>query len=437
MQVSVENTGGLERRLTVHVPEDEILGKVEAKLRELCKQVKIKGFRPGRVPMSVVKQRYGKQVRQDIVSETMQATLSQAIQDEDLRPASMPRLETPPEALESGDLEFSAVLEIYPVVDTLDVSDIEITPAQAEVQDEDIEDMLLTLREQRKSWDATERTAQAGDQVIIEYVAETTESKVPEEGKNRLVFIQGESGFDGLEKAVAKILPGEEKQLKLKFPENFRVAELSDQKATVDVQVISVSEANIPEVDEEFIKGFGIEDGLEETLRGEIRNNLNRELEQAISSMTKKELIDKLVASKADLEVPVSIVKEEAANLAAQAASAQGLEPDSSAAEQFMGLAEERVRGGLLLGELSRQNNIRIDGAKVRQAIEKIASTYQQPEEVVQMYYGNERLLQQVESSVMEDQVVDWVLENAKVTPQEMKFKEVISAAAGAVSGSA
>ena len=436
MQVSVENTGGLERRLTVHIPEDEILGKVETKLREMCKQVRIKGFRPGRVPMSVVKQRYGKQVRQDIVGETIQSSLQQAIQDESLRPASMPRLDTPADELTSGDLEFSALIEVYPDMDTIDVSILELTRPEAQVEDEDIEEMLQTLREQRKSWNPVERLAQEGDKVVIEYVADTKEGRVPEEGKQKLAVIMGESGFDELEKAIAKIPAGEEKNVKIKFPENYREPLLADKKVKIDLHVESVAEPSLPEVDEEFIKTFGIADGAIETLKEEIQNNLQRELEQAKTSMMKTQLIGRLIEAMPDLQVPASIVQQEASSLAAQAASAQGMEPDDSMADLFMETAEGRVRGGLLMGEVAQQNGIRIDGARVRNAIEKVASTYEQPAEVIQMYYSNQQLLQQVESAVLEEQVVDWVLENAKVTPQEMKFQEVIAGAAASASQS-
>jgi len=429
MQVSVEDTGGLERRLTVNIPEDEFIGKIETKLRDLCKQVKIKGFRPGRVPMSVVKQRYGKQVRREIVTEAMQFSLQQAIQDEKLRPATQPQVDRVPESLDKGDLEFSAVLEVYPDIGEIDVSTLEVSRPQATVEDEDVEEMLQTLRKQRRTWDAVERKAKAGDQVLLEYAADTDAGRVPEEDMQRLAIIMGESGFDELEKAIAKIPAGEEKNVKLNFPEGFREPKLAGLKVPVDLKVISVKESNLPEVNEEFIRDFGVEDGTEETLRAEIRLNLERELAQAINSITKRRLISALVKSRPDMQVPKGIVREEALSLAAQAASRQGMEPNESMADQFMPIAEERVRGGLLMGELSHINGIRSDGARVREAIETLASTYQQPEEVVQMYYSNENLLRQVESSVMEDQVVDWVLENAKVTPQELKFQEVIAKA--------
>jgi trigger factor len=437
MQVSVENTGGLERRLTVHVPESEIRDKVDSKLKELTKQVKLKGFRPGRVPMSVVKQRYGKQVRQDIVNETMQTSLQQAIQEESLRPASMPRVDSPPEGLDKGDLDFTAVIEVYPELETIDVANLEINRPETEVNDEDVDEMLETLREQRKEWSPVERTAQPGDQVLIEYVAETDEGRVPAEGKQRLSVIIGESGFEGLEKVVAEITAGEERNVELEFPESYREPALAGNNARVDLQVISVSEGKLPEVDENFITSFGVTDGTLEILQQEIRGNLERELAQATTSMVKMRLIDELVKSMPDLEVPLSIVRSEARNMAAQALSSQDVEPDESIIELFMERARGRVRGGLLLGELAQQNGIRIDGSKVREAIQTIASTYEQPAEVMQMYYGNQQLLQQVENVVLEEQVVDWALENAKVTSQKMTFQEVIGGAEKTVDDSA
>jgi trigger factor len=433
MQVSVENTGGLERRLTVQVPGEEIQVKVNEKLRELSKQVRIKGFRPGRVPISVVKQRYGKQVRLDIVNETVQASLQQAIQDEQLRPASAPRLDSEPAGMDGGDLEFQAVIEVYPEIQPLDVSDLAIDRPNAGVTEADVEEMLGTLREQRRSWNPVERAPREGEHVALEYSAETEEGRVPEEGDLRLAVVIGQSGFEDLEKALADLEPGGTKSVELDFPEDFREAELAGQKAKVELKLVSVSESELPEVDEEFVQSFGIEDGSLDSLKVEIRGNLERELKQAETTFLKTQLIDELVDSVPDLEVPASVVREEAAGMAAQLAAQQGQQqPDPSLVEMFMEQANRRVRAGLLLGELANQNDIRIDATKVREAIDTVAGTYEQPEEVVQLYYANPKLLQQVESSVLEEQVVDWVLENAKVTTKDMSFQDVISGASQA-----
>ena len=437
MQVSVENTGGLERRLTIHVPESEIKDKVHSKLKELTKQVRIKGFRPGRVPMSVVKQRFGKKVRQDIVNETMQTSLRQAIQEESLRPASIPRVDSPPEGLDKGDLDFTAVIEVYPELATIDVSNLEINRPETEVSDEDVDEMLQTLREQRKEWNLVERTAQAGDQVVIEFVAETDQGRVPAQGKQRLTIIMGESGFDDLDSAIAEIPAGEEKKVELEFPQSYREPSLAGNQARVELQVVSVSAGSLPEVDEDFIKGFGVADGLHESMRQEIRGNLERELAQAIKSMMKTRLIDELVKTMPELEVPSSIVRDEARRMAAQALSSPATEPDEAVVKAFMEIAEGRVRGGLLMGELAQQNDIQIEPARVREAIEIIANTYEEPAEIMQMYYGNQQLLQQVEIAVLDEQVVDWVLKNAKVTSQKMTFQEVLSRAPKALNESA
>jgi trigger factor len=433
MQVSVENTGGLERKLTVQLPGEEIDTKVNSKLRELSKTVRIKGFRPGRVPLSVVRQRYGKQARQEIVGETIQASLQQAIADENLRVASRPRLDSAPEDMENGDVAFSAVVEVYPEVGTIDAAALEIERPEADVIEDDVDDMLKTLREQRQTWEEVERTAEEGDQVIMDFAAESDEGRVPEEGAKRMSVVFGKSGFDKLEKALAKIPAGESKKVTLEFPEGFNEAALAGKKAKAELAVIRVSQPKLPEVDEEFIKSFGIESGDVEELRTEIRGNLERELKNASTTLVKSSLVDQLVAAVPGLEVPQGVVREEAASMAAQLLSQQGQEPDQALVQQLAGSfvepAEKRVRAGLLLGELAQQNGIRVDSNKVRQAIESVAGTYEEPSEVIQLYYGNPNLLQQVESSVLEEQVVDWALENAKVTPKEMSFQDVIAGA--------
>ena len=432
MQVSVENSGGLERRVTVQIPDEEIQQKVDARLQEMSKQVKIKGFRPGRVPMSVVRQRYGRQVRLEIANEAMQSSLQQAIQDEKLRPASAPQVAEMPEDINKGDLQFTAVVEVYPDFDPIDVSSLEVEKPGAGVTDEDVDEMLVTLREQRRSWEQVDREAKEGDQVLLEYVAQTDEGRVPEQGHQRLAVILGATGFDSMETVLTGMKADGETQVDIEFPENFNEKSLAGKKASTEIKVTRVSESALPEVDEEFVRSFGIEDGTLESLRTEIRANLERELKQAVTSILKIRIIEALVASMPDLVVPESLVRQEAASLASRAAEQEGREAQPEEAAAFMGKSGERVRGGLLMGEIARQNQIRVDGGKVREAIESIAQTYEDPAEVVQLYYGNQQLLAQVENAALEQQVVDWVVENAKVSTKDMKFQDVISEAAGA-----
>jgi len=432
MQVSVENIGGLERRVTVQIPGDEIQQKIDSRLRELCKQAKIKGFRPGRVPMSVVRQRFGRQVRLEITSEAMQASMQQAIRDEKLRPVSAPQVTDMPKDLSTGDVEFSAVVEVYPDLEKVDVSALSVEKPQAMVEETDIDEMLQTLRRQRRTWNPVERTAVDGDQVIFEYSAQADGQRLPEEGAQRLSVIMGTSGFESLEAALSGLQAGQEASIELEFPEGFREPKLAGRKAQVELKVQTVSESVLPEIDEEFIKGFGIKDGTLETLRQEVRENLERELSQAVTSILKVRIVSALVDSMPDMEVPDSIVRQEAASLAARAASQEGRDATPDEAPVFMEHALRRVRGGLLMGEIARQNDIHLDSAQVRRAIETVAQTYENPTEVVQLYYGNQQLLSQVENQVLEEQVVNWVLENADVSEKEMKFQDVISTASGA-----
>lgn len=429
MHVSVEHTGGLQRRLTVQIPAAEIDEKVATRLKQLTKQVKIKGFRPGKVPLSVVRQRYGKQVWTEIANEAMQASLQKAIRDEKLRPASAPQVHDLPDTVSGGDLCFSAELEVYPEVGAIDVSDLEIERPDAEVTEADVDNMLETLREQRRRFEAVERGPRKGDHVTWEYAAHTDEGRVPEEGHQRLALIMGESGFDALESVLEQLAPQGETETQLDFPASFRDPVLAGKSARVELRLVQVAEPRLPEVNEDFIRSFGVEDGTMESLRREIRMNLERELRQATTSIMKVRIINALLTRLPDLEVPDSLVRQEAASLAARVAARQGREATAEEASGYTALATGRVRGGLLMSEIARQNALRIDRARVRSAIETIAQTYEDPAEVVRMYHGNPGLMAQVENSVLEEQVVDWVLENAKVSPKATAFKDVIASA--------
>ncbi|NIM71312.1 MAG: trigger factor [Xanthomonadales bacterium] len=435
MQISVEKAGNLQRRVTVQVPGEELHAQIEARLRELGKKAKVKGFRPGRVPPKVLRQMYGKSVQQEVVAQTVQASLAQAIEREALRPASNPVLDGEPSLPKGGDLEFTARIEVYPEVDTIDAAALHMKRPQAEVTDVDIDDMLETLRLQRQTWRPVEGKPQPGQQVTIEYTAQTDAGPVPEQGRQRLALVIGESGFDALEQAVSDLQAGEETEVELTFPADYGESGLAGATARVQLTLTGVLESHLPEIDTEFIRSFAVESGAIEDLRDEVRNNLERELKQASTSFMKAQLVERLLELHADLEVPEGMVRDEARNLARHFASSRGQDPQQADPGPFVDGALRRVKAGLLLAELARQNHIMIDGARVRESIETIADTYEQPREVVQMYYGDQRLLGAVENAVLEEQVVDWVLERAKVEHEPMSFKDVISAASAAGKG--
>jgi len=430
MQVTVENSGGLQRRLTVQVPAGEVRGKIDERLREIGKTARMKGFRPGRIPMTVLKQRYGSSVRNEVLSQTMQSSLFEAIQQEALKPAGNPVIESVPELDGDKDLEFTATIEVYPEIDPIDMGEVSLEAPEAEVSDADIDDMLETLRQQRAEWQDVDRAPQEGDQVLFEYAAETKDGRFPEEGMTLLAVTLGESGFDDLEKLLAKLHAGGVEEAKLNFPENFNVPELAGKKAKTTIKIDSVRAQTLPEIDAEFIRSFAIESGEMDEMRREVRANLERELKNARLTFLKTQLLERLMDHFPELDVPESMVHAEATQLQASQARQQGREPDANEAERYMDAARRRVKAGLLIGEIARQNEIRVDGSKVRQAIETVAETYEQSQEVVKMYYENQDMMRAIENSVLEEQVVDWALDNAKVTSTPMAFKDLINAAA-------
>jgi trigger factor len=428
MQVSVENISTVEKRLKIQVPADEVNKQIDTRLREIGKQVRLKGFRPGRIPYSVLKQRYGPQATQEVVQQTAQSALQQAVEQESLRIAANPRVESEPVLDESG-LEIDAIIETYPDLDSIDVSQLAFERPEVSVVDGDVTEMLETLKKQRIKWNDVDRKPAEGEQALIEYTAKTGEETIPEEGQLRLAIILGESGFEALEKIVGKMSPGDNKKTKLEFPEDFREAALAGKKVDVELTLSKVQESELPVINEEFAKSFGVSSGDIEELNTEIRKNLERELGQAVSTQLKTQLAERLLEMHPDLEVPASIVTGEAHNMLQQMLRGAKLDITKEMLDHFKEPATKRVRTGLLLAELAKQNEIKIDGPKVREAIELIAQTYEEPGEVVQMYYNDQSLLQSVENSVLEDQVVDWVVNHATVTDKPMSFQEVINEA--------
>ncbi len=423
MQVSVEKTGDLERRMTVQVPAENIDSQVSGRLDELRRQVRLKGFRPGRVPMKIIRQRYGDQVREEVLQQVMQSSLQEAIGEQELRVAGVSSLQPTPQS-DSGDFEFTAELEVFPEIPELDVADMQVERPEAEITDADVDDMIETLREQRRTFSEVERAAEDGDRVRLGYVAELDGERVPEQGEYEIAPVLGElAAFKELEDAVRGMSAGEEKEVELTFPANYRHEGLAGKTAQVKLAVKAVDAAELPEVDDAFAEAFGIEGGVDE-LRDGVRKNLEREMRQAVSNRLRQTVTDGLGERFADMPVPASSVEQEIRELQGQLQQQTGQQPPP--AEKLRGTAEQRVRLGMLLGELARQNGISVDPARVQARIEEIAETYDQPSEVIELYRSEARLMDQVENMVLEDQVIDWVLENAKVENKSMSFKELM-----------
>ncbi len=429
MQVSVENVSKLERKLTVSVPSERLDATVRERLRELSRNVRLKGFRPGKIPATVIEQRYGKQVRSEALGQLIRDSFNEAVQQEKLRPAVPPSIETTGRP-EGGEIKYIATFEVMPEVGKIDVSGLKIAKPVASVEDADIDTMIETLRLQRRTWDPVERAAQTGDLVMFESSATFGDERVPTEGVERAGSIIGSNAlFPELEQNLVGLKTGDEKSFEATAPADYRVASLAGKTGKFQIKVMRVSQAKLPEVDAEFIQSFGIPGNDVATFRAEVRANLERELKGTLMSRLKASVVDKLVAQHGEVEFPVRMIEAEArgiANQAMQQAKQQGQKDAKISHEGFLPIAKKRVAAAVLLGELARQNDIRLDQHRVNEMLATIASTYEEPQQVIELYRNDPQLMQGLQSRVIEDQVIDWIADHADVATEQLSFNEVM-----------
>ena len=429
MQVSVENVGSLERKLTVSVPAERLETTIRTRLRELSRSVRLKGFRPGKIPEKVIEQRYGRQVRSDALSELIRDSFNEAVRQENLRPAVQPSIETTGQPVD-GELKYVATFEVMPDIGTIDVSGLKIVKPVAQVGDADIDRMIETLRLQRRTWDNVDRAAKDGDLVMFESAATTDDGRVPAVGVERSGTILGSNAlFAGLETQLVGLANDDERELDVTFPDDYRVPALAGKSAKVQVKIVRVSEPVIPELNEEFMQQFGIGDGGVERFRTEVRANLDRELKAALMARLKGDVVEKLVEAHSALEFPVRMIDAEAQGLVRQAqqqAQQQNQPAPNLSPESVRPVAAKRVAAAVLLGELARQNEIRLDPARVQEMLVTIASTYEEPEQVIELYRNDPQLMDGLRSRVIEDQVIDWIADHAEADTRTLSFDEVM-----------
>jgi trigger factor len=423
MQVSVEKTGDLGRKLVVELRSDSIDGQISGRLNELRRSVRLKGFRPGKVPMNVVKQRYGQQVREEVLQQVMQSSLQDAIRQQELRVAGVSSIQPGEDA--EATFRFTAEVEVFPELPEIEVSGLAIERPVVEIEDTDVDDMIQTLREQRREWKDAERASESGDRVKIEFHAEVDGERIPESGTRQVQpVIGGGALFEGFEEALTGVSLDEEKTVELAFPEDFRDETLAGRTADVTIKVLAIQTSDLPDADDEFAKSFGVDGGMEQ-MRTDVRRNLERELRQARTNRLKKVVTDGLAEEYKDFALPETAIRQELGQMRAQLKQQYGQDvpvPD----EQLRPGAERRVRLGFLLAEIARQHSLDIDDARVEQHINDIADTYENPAQVVELYSSNPQLTDQVRNLVLEEQVVEWVLDNAKVADKSMSFKELM-----------
>ncbi|MBC2679033.1 trigger factor [Pseudomonas sp. CFBP 8758] len=433
MQVSVENTSALERRMTIGVPAERIEAEVNKRLQQTARNAKIPGFRPGKVPMSVIRQRYEADARQEALGNVIQASFYEAVVEQKLNPAGAPAVE--PKVFEKGkDLEYIATFEVFPEFEVGAFDSIEVERLSADVADSDLDNMLEVLRKQNVRYEQTDRAAQTEDQLNIDFVGkiEGEEFSGGSAKGTQLVLGSGRM-IPGFEDGLVGAKAGEEKVLSLSFPEDYQNLELAGKAAEFTVTVNSVSEAKLPELNEEFFGQFGIKETGLDGFRAEVRKNMERELRQAIKAKIKNQVMDGLVSTN-PIEVPKALLDNEVDRLRVQAVQQFGgnIKPDQLPAELFTEQAKRRVVLGLIVAEVVKQNELKPDEARVRELIQEMASAYQEPEQVVSWYYKNDEQLNEVRSVVLEEQVVDTVLQKAKVTDKSVSYEEAVKPAEAA-----
>ncbi len=429
MQASIESTGNLERRLTFSLPEERLQSHIDGRLGEIARTVRIKGFRPGKVPAKVVEQRFGPQVRAEAMDGLLRETFDAALREHELRIAGNPRIEKAGE----GEFDFVANIELVPDFGDVDVTKLTVVRHTAEVTDADIDQMIENLRQQRRSWKAVERAAREGDLVALETWSQAGDERLPAEGAEKGTVIVGQGMmFEQIEKGLVGLAKGEEKTLDVEFPADWRVPALAGRKVKVAVKATEVSEPVVPDVDAAFIKSFGVKNGGLEQFRADIRSNLERELKGALMNRLRREVGEQLIAAYAHVELPPRLVENEARAMLAQQVDAirrQGGNPGNvpaDAHEGFKDAASKRVLVGLLVGEVARRNELRLDPKRLNETMRLIASTYEEPEQVIEMYRNDPQLMGGLQNRVMEEQVIDWIAERAQHTAQSLSFQDAI-----------
>lgn len=430
MQVSIENTSGLERRITIAVPATELDTKVNQKVSEVAKNVRVNGFRKGKVPLTVVKKQYGEAIRQEVAGDLINSSFPEALKQESINPAGQPAIEV--KSLESGkDFEYTAVVEVYPEISLSNLEGFDVNKLSADITDQDVENTITKLREQKADFSEADRAAADGDRVTIDFVGKKDgEAFEGGTGSNHPLVLGSKSMIPGFEEGVVGMKAGDEKVIPLNFPEDYHVDDLKGAAVEFTITAHKVEEKSLPEIDDEFIKSFGGE-SLDD-LKEKVKENMGRELKRKLQDKLKSGVMDQLLKAH-EFEVPKALIASEIKVLREQmmqqfgGASNQNLDlesllPDTMFSEQ----AERRVSLGLILGEVVKEHELKADPDQVRQYIDEMAASYESPEELVNYYYQNQQMLASVESAVLEDSVVDFIVDKANVTEETVDYETAV-----------
>lgn len=435
MQVSVETTSPIERKMTVEVPSESIEQQVAEKLKTLAKNARINGFRPGKVPFKVVKKRFEPQVRGEVLGDLINSSFREAVEQEELRLAGMPEIEPlpPAEGESEGDEQFryAATFEVYPEFEPRFDSSISIEQPSVEIQNSDVEEMLESLLDQRTEYQSVEREAQDGDQLKIDFIGSIDGEPFEGGAAEDTPLVLGSGAMiEGFESQLIGTSAGDTRNISVTFPENYGHEPLAGKDAQFDVTIHSVSEPRQPELTEELIKSFGIEDGTRDSLLEDLRKNMARELKQRTDARVKQQVMDGLLDLN-EIEVPKSLIQYEIdqmrERLLQQVSGMEASQVPELPDDMFSDEAAKRVRLGLVIGEIASQHGLKPEASAIREHLEDLASTYDDPQAVIDYYYSNKELMQNIEGLVLEEAVVKSVLEKATVNDKVMSFQEIMN----------
>jgi len=430
MNVTVETTGALERRMRVELPIEPIEQQVDSRLKSVGRTAKIKGFRPGKVPAKVVRQRYGKQVRQEVLSEVLQKSYSDAVVQEKLNPAGGPQIETEDE--DGKTFSFVATFEVMPEIELKSLDKIKVEKAEVTIGDDDIDDMLTNLRKQKASWEAVDRKSKDGDRVIVDFLGELDGEAFPGGEGNEIPVILGEGQMlPDFEKGLRGIKEGDEKTFKVKFPKDYHAEDLAGKKADFSIKTHRVEEQVLPEINDELAEMFNVTEGGIEGFMDDVRENMEREADQKVKNDVREKVMEALLEGN-PIDVPHALVHREAHSMQHEAMQRMGIEDHDMAPpiENFMEGADKRVRLGLLLGQVIADQQLKAGEAMLRERVEEMCASYENPDDMVEMYMSNPQVMQQIEPMVVEQLAIDWLLDNGKVKTKKVAFKDYMNAAA-------
>lgn len=424
MQVSVEAGEGLERKLTVQVPAETVEMEVNNRLNSIKNTVRIDGFRPGKVPFKVVKQKYSGTVLQEVAGELMQSSFREALTQENLSPAGDPQIKAD-DLILGQVMEYTATFEVYPEVALTPIADISVEKLEASVADSDVDNMIDVLRKQKMDWSEVDRASANDDRINIDFVGSIDGEKFDGGSANDMPMVLGAGQMiPGFEEHLTGMKASEETTFKVPFPEDYAAKELAGKEAEFAVTVKKVEEPKMPEIDEEFAKAFGVESGEVEQLKSDIRSNMERELDRKLRAVLKGNVMDALITANT-FDVPAAVVQQEAETLKKQT---EVQSPGSNLAiDAFMDDAKRRVQLGMILAEVAKTSELQIDADMIKQRVEEMARDYDDPDEFIRYYMGNQELLGGIQTLVMEDKVVDWIAEQASVSAKTSTFDEVMN----------